>query len=142
MAFTTALILIALAFVAGLIVGRSSRRPSFDNPLAPGANDSLEAAKLRAMGVQAAAPAGAADAFLAEPQTNVAGGTFRVILMDKGPNVINTIKALREVTRLGLADTKHLVDAAPSVVAQVVTRQDAERIVQALQGFATVRIEG
>ena len=60
----------------------------------------------------AAAPAaggGAAEAAPAEEKTE-----FTVILKDAGANKINTIKAVREVTALGLKEAKDLVDAAPS----------------------------
>lgn len=140
MSLSVALILIAVAFVAGLLVGRSSGRRAVPNPLAPGANDALEAAKRRSLGLQNdPAPAfGQAPAFPA----SVAGGAYRLVLLDRGGNIIKTIKLVREITHLGLAETKDLVEGAPAVVAQFATREEAERVAQRFQGVATVQIDG
>ena len=79
-------------------------------------------------GVSAAAPAmmmaagaGAGAAPAAEEKTE-----FNVELTEVGPNKINVIKAVKEITGLGLADAKALVDAAPKVVKEGVKKDDAD----------------
>jgi len=69
----------------------------------------------------AAAPAAAAVA--APEQTE-----FSVILTDAGANKIGVIKAVREVTSLGLKEAKDLVDGAPKAVKEGVSKADAETI--------------
>ena len=69
----------------------------------------------------AAAGAGAAPA--AEAQTE-----FSVILKDVGAKKIEVIKAVREVTSLGLKEAKDLVDGAPKTVKEGVTKDEAENI--------------
>ena len=97
----------------------------------------LEAAELskameEAFGVSAAAPvmmgggaaAGGGDAAPAAPveeQTE-----FDVILTAIGPNKINVIKAVRELTSLGLKEAKDLVEAAPKAVKEAVSKEEAE----------------
>jgi large subunit ribosomal protein L7/L12 len=74
----------------------------------------------------AAAPAGgagAAAAPAAEEKTE-----FTVILTAAGANKINVIKAVREVTSLGLKEAKDLVDGAPKPVKEGVTKDEAEAI--------------
>ena len=100
----------------------------------------LEAAELskameEAFGVSAAAPVmmggggagaatggdGAAPAAPVEEQTE-----FDVILTAVGPNKINVIKAVRELTSLGLKEAKDLVEAAPKAVKEAVSKEEAE----------------
>jgi large subunit ribosomal protein L7/L12 len=50
---------------------------------------------------------------------------FEVLLREIGPNKINVIKAVREVTSLGLREAKELVEAAPSKVKEGVTKDEA-----------------
>jgi large subunit ribosomal protein L7/L12 len=95
----------------------------------------LEAAQLvkeleETLGVSAAAAApamvaggAAAAAPAAEVQTE-----FTVILTAAGPNKINVIKAVREVTSLGLKEAKDLVDGAPKPVKEGITKDEAETI--------------
>ncbi len=74
----------------------------------------------------AAAPAaggGAAAAPAAEEKTE-----FSVILAAAGPNKINVIKAVREVTSLGLKEAKDLVDGAPKPIKEGVNKEEAEAI--------------
>jgi large subunit ribosomal protein L7/L12 len=74
----------------------------------------------------AAAPAGgggAAAAPAAEEKTE-----FNVILTAAGPNKINVIKAVREVTNLGLKEAKDLVDGAPKPIKEGVNKDEAETI--------------
>ena len=80
-------------------------------------------------GVSAAAPvavaaAGAAPAAeAAEEQTE-----FDVVLTEVGAKKINVIKAVREVTSLGLKEAKDVVDSAPKTVKEAVTKEEAEAI--------------
>jgi large subunit ribosomal protein L7/L12 len=86
----------------------------------------------------AAAPAGggAAAAPAAEEKTE-----FTVILKDAGANKINTIKAVREVTALGLKEAKDLVDGAPKALKENVSKEDAAAIAKKFDGIATVEIK-
>src|ERR1700741_4767563 len=94
----------------------------------------LEAADLvkkmeETFGVSAAAAApvavagGAAGAAPAEEKTE-----FSVVLTDVGANKINVIKAVREVTSLGLKEAKDLVDGAPKTVKEGVSKEEAATI--------------
>ena len=75
-----------------------------------------------AAAVSVAAPAGgAAAAPAAEEQTE-----FSVILTSFGENKVNVIKAVRELTGLGLKEAKDLVDGAPKPVKEGVSKADAE----------------
>ena len=67
--------------------------------------------------------AAAAAAPAAEAQTE-----FMVVLKDVGANKINVIKAVREVTSLGLKEAKDLVEAAPSTIKESVSKEEAETI--------------
>lgn len=96
-------------------------------------------------GVSAAAPmamavpagAGQADAAAeVEEQTE-----FNVILKDFGANKINVIKAVRELTALGLKESKDLVEGAPKAVREGVTKEDAASMKEKLEAAgATVEI--
>ncbi len=66
---------------------------------------------------------------------------FTVILKDAGANKINTIKAVREVTSLGLKEAKDLVDGAPKPLKENVSKEDAEAIKKKFDGVATVEIK-
>jgi large subunit ribosomal protein L7/L12 len=83
----------------------------------------------------AVAAAGAA-APVVEEQTE-----FQVILKDFGANKINTIKAVREVTSLGLKEAKDLVDGAPKAIKESATKDEAEAIRKKFEGIATVEIK-
>jgi large subunit ribosomal protein L7/L12 len=69
------------------------------------------------------APAAGGAAAPAAEQTE-----FTVILADAGANKIGVIKAVREVTNLGLKEAKDLVDGAPKTVKEGVSKADAETI--------------
>ena len=84
----------------------------------------------------AAAGGGAAAAAPAEEKTE-----FTVILKDAGANKINTIKAVREVTALGLKEAKDLVDGAPKPLKENVSKDDAAAIAKKFEGVATVEIK-
>ncbi len=73
------------------------------------------------MAVAAAAPAGAGDAGGAEEKSE-----FDVVLKDFGANKINVIKAVRELTSLGLKDAKDLVESAPKPIREGVDKDEAE----------------
>ena len=66
---------------------------------------------------------------------------FTVILKDAGANKISTIKAVREVTALGLKEAKDLVDGAPKPLKEGVSKEDAENIKKKFEGVATVEIK-
>jgi large subunit ribosomal protein L7/L12 len=75
-----------------------------------------------AAAVAVAAPAGGgAAAAVAEEQTE-----FTVVLAEFGANKVNVIKAVRELTGLGLKEAKDLVDGAPKPVKEGVNKADAE----------------
>jgi large subunit ribosomal protein L7/L12 len=79
--------------------------------------------------VAVAAPgAGGAGAAPAEEKTE-----FTVILAAAGENKVNTIKAVREVTSLGLKEAKDLVDGAPKPVKEGISKADAEAIKKKLE---------
>jgi len=112
----------------------------------------LEAAELvkrleEALGVSAAAaapvavvgagPAAAAGAAPAEEQTE-----FAVVLTAVGANKINVIKAVREVTSLGLKEAKDLVDGAPKPIKEGVSKDEAESIKKKFtEAGATVEVK-
>ena len=75
----------------------------------------------------AAVPAGEA-APAAEEQSE-----FDVILKEIGPNKIQMIKTVREVTGLGLKEAKDLVEAAPKAVKQAVSKEEAQSVKQKLE---------
>lgn len=78
------------------------------------------------------APAGAAE----EEQTE-----FTIMLNDFGATKINVIKAVREVTDLGLREAKELVESAPTRVREGVSKDEAESIKSKLEGAgATVLV--
>jgi large subunit ribosomal protein L7/L12 len=66
---------------------------------------------------------------------------FTVILKDAGANKINTIKAVREVTSLGLKEAKDLVDGAPKPLKENISKEDAEAIKKKFDGVATIEIK-
>jgi large subunit ribosomal protein L7/L12 len=66
---------------------------------------------------------------------------FTVILKDAGANKINTIKAVREVTSLGLKEAKDLVDGAPKPLKENVSKDEAEAVRKKFEGVATVEVK-
>ncbi|MBL8145673.1 MAG: 50S ribosomal protein L7/L12 [Anaerolineae bacterium] len=80
------------------------------------------------MMMAAAAPAAAAEAEPVEEQTE-----FNVILKDIGPNKINVIKAVRQVTSLGLKEAKDLVESAPATVLEAVSKDKANEAKQIIE---------
>ncbi|MFP5230717.1 MAG: 50S ribosomal protein L7/L12 [Acidobacteriota bacterium] len=85
--------------------------------------------------VAGGAAAGAAAPAAAE-QTE-----FTVILKDAGANKINTIKAVREVTSLGLKEAKDLVDGAPKPLKENASKEDVEAIKKKFEGVATLEVK-
>lgn len=87
-------------------------------------NDLVKAIEEK-FGVSAAAMAGPASAgpaaAVAEEQTE-----FNVMLMEAGANKVSAIKAVREITGLGLKEAKDLVEAAPKAVKEGLSKADAE----------------
>ena len=81
----------------------------------------VSAAAPVAMGGTVAAGGGAAEAAPAEEQTE-----FDVVLTDIGANKIQVIKAVRELTSLGLKEAKDLVEAAPKAVKEGVSKDEAQ----------------
>ncbi len=85
-------------------------------------------------GVSAAAPvavaAAPAEAAAAAPEEKT---EFNVILKDMGANKINVIKAVRELTSLGLKESKDLVESAPKAVREGVNNDEATAIKQKLE---------
>ncbi len=74
-----------------------------------------------AAAVAVTAPAGGAAAPAAEEKTE-----FTVMLMEAGANKVNVIKAVRELTGLGLKEAKDLVDGAPKPVKEGVNKADSD----------------
>ncbi len=98
-----------------------------------GALTVLEAAELKAameekFGVSAAAPVAAATTSQAPGDTPEEQFEFDVVLASIGAKKIQVIKALREVTSLGLKEAKELVDSAPGTIREGATMEEAEQI--------------
>jgi len=79
--------------------------------------------------VAAAGAAAGAGGEAAEEQTE-----FDVVLVEVGAKKINVIKAVREVTSLGLKEAKELVDGAPKPIREGVTKDEAEEIKKKFEG--------
>ncbi|GAA0470056.1 50S ribosomal protein L7/L12 [Alkalibacillus silvisoli] len=83
-------------------------------------------------GVSAAAPVAAAGAAAGgeaeEEQTE-----FDVVLEDAGASKIKVVKAVREITGLGLKDAKELVDNAPGTIKEAVAKEEAEQMKEQLE---------
>jgi large subunit ribosomal protein L7/L12 len=88
----------------------------------------------------AAAPVAVAAAGAAAPAAEEKT-EFQVILKDFGANKINTIKAVREITSLGLKEAKDLVDGAPKALKENATKDEAEAIKKKFEGIATIEIK-
>ena len=81
-----------------------------------------------AAAVAVAAPADGGAAAAEEEKTE-----FDVILAEVGAEKIKVIKAVREITGLGLADAKALVDGAPKAVKEAISKEDAEAAKEKLE---------
>ena len=95
-------------------------------------------------GVSAAAPAAAIAAPAAGDGADAADekSSFTVVLTDAGASKISVIKAVREITGLGLAESKALVDGAPKPVKENAPKAEADEIKAALEAAgATVELQ-
>ncbi|MGN6362548.1 MAG: 50S ribosomal protein L7/L12 [Thermomicrobiales bacterium] len=81
------------------------------------------------MGAAPAAGAGAAEAAAPEEEQT----EFNVVLTEIGANKIQVIKAVRELTSLGLKEAKDLVEAAPKAVREGVTKEEATKAKERLE---------
>ena len=90
-----------------------------------------------AVAVAAAPAAGGGAAAAAEEKTE-----FDVILTGAGDNKVNVIKAVRELTSLGLKEAKDLVDGAPKAIKEGVSKADADAAAKKLiEAGATVEVK-
>lgn len=97
----------------------------------------VSAAAMVAAAPAAAAAPGAAAAAADEEKTE-----FTAVLKEIGPNKINVIKAVREVTPLGLKEAKELVEGAPKPVKENVSKEEAAIVKEKLEAAgATVEIQ-
>ena len=81
-----------------------------------------------AMAVAGPAGAGAAGGAAAEEQTE-----FTIVLADFGANKVGVIKAVREITGLGLKEAKDMVDSAPKPIKEGVSKADADEAKKKLE---------
>jgi large subunit ribosomal protein L7/L12 len=94
---------------------------------------------IKAAAAVAAAPAAAA---VAEAEPEEEQTEFTVLLSGIGESKINVIKAVREITQLGLKEAKDLVDAAPKNVLENVSKEDADKAAAKLrEAGATVEVK-
>ncbi len=84
-------------------------------------------------GVSAAAQAVAAPAAAAGPAAAEEKTEFKVELSQGGTEKIKVIKALRSVTTLGLTDAKKAVEGAPTVIAEAASKEDAQKMKEAIE---------
>ena len=90
-----------------------------------------------AAAVAVAAPAGGGDAAAAEEKTE-----FNVVLASIGESKINVIKAVREITGLGLKEAKDLVESAPKAIKEGVAKDQADELKTKLEAAgATVEVK-
>jgi large subunit ribosomal protein L7/L12 len=86
-----------------------------------------------AAAVVAAGPAAGGDAPAAEEQTE-----FTVVLKDAGASKLAVVKAVKELTGLGLKEAKDLVDGAPANVKEAISKEEAEGLKKALEEAGAV----
>ncbi len=89
-------------------------------------------------GVSAAAPVGVVAAAGAAAPAAEEKTEFDVILKDAGANKLKVVKAVKEITGLGLGEAKALVDGAPKEVKTGVSKEEAESIQKALEEVGAV----
>lgn len=93
-------------------------------------------------GVSAAAPVGVVAAAGASAPAAEEKTEFDIILASFGAKKLDVIKAVREITGLGLKDAKDLVEAAPKAIKEGVSKDEAEKVKAALtEAGATVEIK-
>jgi len=93
----------------------------------------ITAAAPVAVAAAPAAPAAAGPAPAAAPPPVEEKTEWTVVLKEIGPNKINVIKAVREVTTLGLKEAKDLVESAPVNVKEGVSKDEAEAVKKKLE---------
>jgi len=93
----------------------------------------VSAAPVAVAGAGVAAAAAPAAAAPVEEKTE-----FNVVLKEVGPNKLNVIKAVRELTTLGLKEAKDLVEAAPKSVKEAVPKDEAESAKAKLEAAGAV----
>ena len=104
-------------------------------------NDLVKAVE-EEFGVSAAAPVGVVAAAGAAAPAAEEKTEFDVVLASFGSNKLGVIKAVREITGLGLKDAKDLVEGAPKTVKEGVSKDEAEGIKKALEeAGATVEVK-
>ena len=104
-------------------------------------NDLVKAVE-EEFGVSAAAPVGVVAAAGAAAPAAEEKTEFDVVLASFGSNKLGVIKAVREITGLGLKDAKDLVEGAPKTVKEGVSKDEAENIKKALtEAGATVEVK-
>ena len=104
-------------------------------------NDLVKAVE-EEFGVSAAAPVGVVAAAGAAAPAAEEKTEFDVVLASFGANKLNVIKAVREITGLGLKDAKDMVEGAPKTVKEGVSKDEAEKIKAALtEAGATVEVK-
>lgn len=81
-----------------------------------------------AVAVAGVAAAGGGEAAAAEEKTE-----FNLVMTDFGANKINVIKAIREITGLGLKEAKDMTEAVPAVVKEGINKADAEKFKKLLE---------
>jgi large subunit ribosomal protein L7/L12 len=86
-----------------------------------------------AAAVAIAGPAAGGDAPAAEEQTE-----FTVVLKDAGASKLGVVKAVKELTGLGLKEAKDLVDGAPANVKEAISKEEAEGLKKALEEAGAV----
>ena len=96
-------------------------------------NELVKAAEEK-FGVSAAAPVMVAGGAAAGGAAVEEKSDFDVILADAGSSKVGVIKAVREITGLGLKDAKDLVDGAPKPVKEGVSKEEAEEMKAKLEG--------
>ena len=89
-----------------------------------------------AMAAPAAGGAGAGAAAVVEEKTE-----FNVVLLEAGANKVSVIKAVREITGLGLKEAKDLVDGAPKPVKEGIAKADAEAALKKLVDAGAIRAD-
>jgi large subunit ribosomal protein L7/L12 len=93
-------------------------------------------------GVSAAAPVAAFAAPAAAAEAKEEQTEFDVILANAGDKKINVIKVVREITKLGLKEAKDLVDGAPKLVSEKVSKEEADSVKKKLEeAGATVEVK-
>ena len=102
----------------------------------------ISAAPVAVAAAPAAAASGPAEAGAPAAPAEEEQTEFAVLLQDVGANKINVIKAVREVTTLGLREAKELVETPQAKVKEAVTKEEAEKVKGTLEASgATVKVE-